>query len=286
MSKARLFEENKDLIQSLINDKQPISWILKKLNCSRTTFKKHYPDYNGNENLSGFRVKKVKKYTPGNCKQCGKEHDGTFGSGVFCSRNCSNKRSIESRLKASISISKTANSKEKHCWNHGLDSRVQTLCPICNKYFKKYRSSKKILCSRICKEKDINYLYRKEPARKGGGYRENSGRGKRGRYRGLFFQSTWELAYIVYCLDKNVSIKRNTQKFDYTFDGKIKKYIPDFIVDDKYVEIKGYFTSEVEAKIHNFPSIIEIIGPKEIIPYIEYAKEKGGNNFYDTLKDK
>lgn len=25
------------------------------------------------------------------CEQCGKEHDGTFGSGRFCSRSCSNK---------------------------------------------------------------------------------------------------------------------------------------------------------------------------------------------------
>lgn len=25
------------------------------------------------------------------CEQCGKEHDGTFGSGRFCCRSCSNK---------------------------------------------------------------------------------------------------------------------------------------------------------------------------------------------------
>lgn len=41
-----------------------------------------------------------------NCEKCNKEHDGTFGSGRFCSRKCSNRRilSKETKLKISNSI--------------------------------------------------------------------------------------------------------------------------------------------------------------------------------------
>jgi hypothetical protein len=40
------------------------------------------------------------------CEKCGKEHDGSFGSGRFCSKSCANSRkhSEESRLKTSKSL--------------------------------------------------------------------------------------------------------------------------------------------------------------------------------------
>ena len=45
-----------------------------------------------------------------------------------------------------------------------------------------------------------------------GGYRQGSGRGKKGWYKGFFCDSSWELAYVIYCLDHNIDIKRNTNK--------------------------------------------------------------------------
>lgn len=46
-----------------------------------------------------------------NCQNCSKEHDGTFGSGRFCSRKCSNTRKItdEIRLKISNSVKNLKN---------------------------------------------------------------------------------------------------------------------------------------------------------------------------------
>lgn len=38
------------------------------------------------------------------CEKCGKEHDGSFGSGRFCSRKCSNSRIITKELKEKISL--------------------------------------------------------------------------------------------------------------------------------------------------------------------------------------
>lgn len=72
-----------------------------------------------------------------------------------------------------------------------------------------------------------------------GGYREGSGIGKSGRYNGMWCDSTWELAYIIWCQTNGKDIKRNTERFDYIFDGKNHKYLPDFIVDGQLVEVKG-----------------------------------------------
>lgn len=43
------------------------------------------------------------------CENCGKEHDGKFGSGRFCCRACANTRShsLEQKLKCSQSLKKT-----------------------------------------------------------------------------------------------------------------------------------------------------------------------------------
>lgn len=88
-----------------------------------------------------------------------------------------------------------------------------------------------------------------------GGYRQGSGRGKKGWYNGIFCDSSWELAYLIYCLDHNISILRNTEKRQYEFNGKKHYYIPDFIVEGCVVEIKGYKTEQWLAKISANPDV-------------------------------
>ena len=50
------------------------------------------------------------------CEHCGKEHDGSFGSGRFCSRSCANSRkhSKETKNKISKTLLKR-NNKRKYC---------------------------------------------------------------------------------------------------------------------------------------------------------------------------
>lgn len=43
------------------------------------------------------------------CESCGKEHDGTYGSGRFCSRSCSNRRKRTDEIKNKISNSLKGN---------------------------------------------------------------------------------------------------------------------------------------------------------------------------------
>lgn len=113
-----------------------------------------------------------------------------------------------------------------------------------------------------------------------------SGRGKHGYYKGQYFMSTWELAFMVYHIDHKIEFTRNWEKFEYTdLSGAIRYYIPDFIVNGKYVEVKGFSTPTVKHKMESFKFPLTIIGKIEIMPILEYVKNTYGDNFYDVLKD-
>lgn len=114
--------------------------------------------------------------------------------------------------------------------------------------------------------------------RKLGGYIRGSGRGKKGWYKGYFCDSSWELAYVIYCLDYGISIKRNTEKYPYEWKNKIKNYIPDFIVENQLVEIKGYKTKEFEAKIQN-RSFIKVLYQKDLKEIFKYVIEIYGKDY-------
>ena len=114
--------------------------------------------------------------------------------------------------------------------------------------------------------------------RKLGGYVQGSGRGKKGWYKGFFCDSSWELAYIVYCLDHNINIKRNTEKRQYIWEGKVKNYIPDFIVDGIITEIKGYKTEQWLAKSEANPDV-KILYEKDLKPILDYVIDKYGKDY-------
>jgi hypothetical protein len=111
-----------------------------------------------------------------------------------------------------------------------------------------------------------------------GGFREGGGRGKKGRYKGIWCDSSWELAYLIWAFDHCISIQRFSEIRLYEFDGTIFKYHPDFLVDGQVVEVKGWKSPRWEAKIFQHPDIV-VIGPKEIPPFIAYAESKFGIDF-------
>ena len=123
---------------------------------------------------------------------------------------------------------------------------------------------------------------------KAGGYRKNGGRGKKGRYKGYWCDSSWELAYVIYNLDHNIKFERNTKGFVYTWNNETHKYFPDFRLENgDYVEIKGYFTEQVKAKINQFKEKLILLDKNKIRkPYLEYAEEKYGINFIKVYEPK
>lgn len=104
-------------------------------------------------------------------------------------------------------------------------------------------------------------------------------------YDDYVFDSSWELAYYIWLKDQNVEFTVHPFPIDYYDEEKQKyrKYFPDFIVADEYIEIKGDFLMEGNnLKDKGKQKVIEeyevgLITKEEIKPYLEYAKAKVGD---------
>lgn len=119
-----------------------------------------------------------------------------------------------------------------------------------------------------------------------GGYREGSGRGKKGYYMGYRCDSTWELAWIIYNLDNGNEFDRNNEGFQYEYNGSTHKYYPDFILpDNTYIEIKGIMDDKNIHKIQSFQGKLIVLTKKDIEPIIKIIKTKYNINDLTILYD-
>jgi hypothetical protein len=107
------------------------------------------------------------------------------------------------------------------------------------------------------------------------------------KYEDEIFDSSWELAFWIYCKDFNIKITRN--KIAYDLDNG-HRCIPDFIIDKKLYEIKGDhlkrepnwpFKDEFYKK-HD----VKVLFYKEIQPYLNYITTTYGRNYLKQFKIK
>lgn len=122
-----------------------------------------------------------------------------------------------------------------------------------------------------------------------GGYIKGSGRGKSGWYKNYWCDSSWELAFVVYNLEHNVEFKRNEERFEYYWKDKKHIWIPDFIVNDVYYEIKGYWTDQCQSKFDSFKKPLKILYQKEMKDILNYVTIKYGKDYiklYENNKEK
>jgi hypothetical protein len=65
---------------------------------------------------------------------------------------------------------------------------------------------------------------------------------------GLYYRGTYEKDFIDYCLQENIEIENFIGTIKYFFDGKIRKYFPDFLIKNSntVAEIKSLYTYECE----------------------------------------
>ena len=119
--------------------------------------------------------------------------------------------------------------------------------------------------------------------KKSGGYRHGSGRGKHGWYHDYWCDSTYELVFVIYCIDHEIKFSRNSIKYPYKKDGEIHYYLPDFVMDNgDLVEIKGYLTLEELLKISAVKDRkIKILFYEDIKYMFDYVSKK-----YKTPGDK
>lgn len=134
-------------------------------------------------------------------------------------------------------------------------------------------------------EKEIERKRKISESMKGkyGGYRKGSGRGKSGWYKGYWCDSSWELAFVIYNLEHNIPFTRNTQKFEYFYNQQKHYYIPDFIINNTFIEIKGYENEQTLEKYKSCPNLI-VLKEKDLIDIFDYVIDKYGSNYVDLYK--
>lgn len=238
------------------------------------------------EILSKNKQINTKVYT---CKLCNKVFTKKYSkssSGKFCSRHCAAKYSaninrMKIKEKLSIYNKKRLEIVKQKYYNN------PKLCPICNKiidYEHKYNKTCSLDCSRKLAVKNNPHI-------NDGGYRKGSSRGHSGNYKGIHCDSTYELAYVIYCLDHNINISRCNEVFEYKLNGKIHKYHPDFIVDGIIIEIKNYYRKENDIKLNAITKEKKILYYEDLIPCFKYVAKAYNkkfnnkrNNFYELYE--
>lgn len=200
----------------------------------------------------------------------------------YCSKRCAALHTQKDgghkwSYKSKKNLSKWA---KKHAFIPNPKNRIKKICQTCKSEFETVSSRiSRTCCSRKCYDKWVvvsGFLKGKN-----GGYRPNSGTSKKGWYKGYYCGSSWELAWVIYNLDHGIVFKRNEQGFDYVFENKLRKYYPDFIIGNEYIEIKGYHSKQFDAKISQFPYKLNILHKKELQPILDYVVSKYGKNFVE-----
>ena len=120
-----------------------------------------------------------------------------------------------------------------------------------------------------------------------GGIRKGSGIGLKGWYKGIWCDSSWELAWLIYQQEMGNTPARNKKSFSYIFQGRTHKYYPDFFMNNIYLEIKGRrgyedLDAKNKAKIDFFDNkgILKVLYKEEMQPILEYVIAKFGKEFF------
>lgn len=201
---------------------------------------------------------------PSICPKCGSSFDAysVYGPKKFCSRKCSNSRGprteefkkiISAKLKGKPSPTKGKPSSRKKL-------KPGKICPVCQQIY--YTS--RVTCSRECFK-----VRATENALK----QEKHGGGHKGIYKGFKCDSTYELAFIIWHLDHDISITRCYNVYNYTYKGKVCKYQPDFVVEGIEIEIKGFMCQRAQAKLADNPHVF-LIDKVMMQPYLRYVRNK------------
>ena len=120
-------------------------------------------------------------------------------------------------------------------------------------------------------------------------------------YDDRHFDSSPELAYYIWLKDNGIQFDREPTYFQYEFDGKTRFYIPDFIVEGQYIEIKGDqffkedgtmrnpFNSDDDARYEAkhqcmLKNNVRILTTEDYMSYIDYVKAKYGEDFLHNCK--
>lgn len=195
------------------------------------------------------------------CQFCGKIC-GSRGGLHTHERLCKSNPTAESPIRVGF------NNKGRIAWNRGLtkqtDTRVLKGCITfkqneidnkhTNKLFGELNPSKRpevrAKISQTCLEKSKNGLWHKSLAKD-----------MHYTYANIDLDGTWEFRYAKYLDDQKIKWIRCKEQFEYTYNGNLHYYTPDFYLPDinTYIEVKGYKTEKDQAKWKSFPEDKKLI---------------------------
>ena len=123
---------------------------------------------------------------------------------------------------------------------------------------------------------------------------KNIGTNPKYKYNGIFFDSSWEIAYYIWLVDHNKKFEyHNGLYFTYDYNGIQYRYYPDFIIDNKIIEIKNNYIYEKmldETTIEHakykcmLKNNVEILFKSDIELYLNYIKLTYGKDYLERFK--
>lgn len=163
----------------------------------------------------------------------------------------------------------------------------KTLQTICQKYgdFKTYEKQRQ---KKVQKTRAKNYKNYKRYGLKHNKY----------VFENEYFDSSWELAFWIYCKDHNISIEHEPLYLTYTVNNKKHRYFPDFKIDNQLIEIKGDQFFDKNDNLRNpfngklclekqkcmKENQVKILRDAQMRTYLNYIKDNYGKNYLKTFK--
>ena len=225
------------------------------------------------------------------CEHCGTVMKEKYGTGKFCSRSCANSRNHSAVTKAKIGYGvKTSQSfieftESKINTYRSEYSKNPNTCTICGSILPYDKRHNKVCSSEECLHKQLSQSAKERVEEDCG----NCTYGKRGFYKGIRCDSTYELVYVIYNFDHNIEFTRNTDFYWYVgTDGEEHKYFPDFkLADGTLVEIKGRMEDNVLLKIAAVDNVtIQLLQYDDLKYAFDYVKETYCYRKLEDLYDK
>src|SRR5689334_21058808 len=97
--------------------------------------------------------------------------------------------------------------------------------------------------------------------------------------RGLWCDSTYELAFVVWALDHEIPFERNLEFFPYEYKGEVLRWTPDFLLaDGTYIEIKGYLTEQAQTKFEYFLRPLRVFTRPDLERMFRYVDGRYGRD--------
>jgi hypothetical protein len=218
----------------------------------------------------------------------------------FCGKVCKNANSLRNHERlCKLNPQRQLTTYEKYgaipgfndighkSWNKGQTAETNASIAIIQQKLKDKYQAGELVIPQPMADPEIRAKHKAAMKKAYSNYtRRTPGKFKYGWYKGVWCDSSWELAYLLYCQNNNINVVRNTFGFSYIWQGSVHKYFPDFYLPDEgiYIEIKGHKTERDIAKITQFTAkllVLEAVEMKPILKEVETVFGKQFTSLYD-----